>query len=246
MSFFAIIPARYASTRFPGKPLTFIKGQSMINRVYHQVVKSKLVSNVAVATDDKRIFDHVKEFGNVVYTSENHKSGTDRCFEAAQILYEKWNIKKNDVILNVQGDEPFIDPLQIDGLCKCFDNKEVKIATLIKKLDNPEVISDPNIVKVVISKTGYALYFSRLPVPYLRKRENALKAKSPVYYKHIGLYSYKFETLSQITSLGQSELEVSESLEQLRWLENDYRIFTKETFQESVSVDTPEDIQKFS
>ncbi len=230
-----IIPARYASTRFPGKPLADIGGMTMIQRVYEQAVKSGVAKKVVVATDDERIFAHVKDFlGEVVMTSATHKSGTDRCFEALEKTGEEY-----DVIINLQGDEPFVQPEQLHKLAECFSDSNCKIATLIKKIKNEEDIENPNVVKLVKDINNYALYFSRRAIPYNREKEN-----SPTYFKHLGLYAYRAETLKEITSLQPSSLELAESLEQLRWLENGYKIKVAETELESIAIDTPLDLKR--
>ncbi|NMB48996.1 MAG: 3-deoxy-manno-octulosonate cytidylyltransferase, partial [Bacteroidales bacterium] len=221
MEFIAIIPSRYASTRFPGKPLADMDGKPMIQRVYEQVKKA--VAEVWVATDDARIFDVVQSFGgNVVMTSPLHRSGTDRCFEA----YRK--IGKNaDVVINIQGDEPFIQPEQIDRLKNCFDSPEVQLATLVKpfrKEEGIEALFNPASPKVVINKNFEALYFSRSVIPYVRDIDQSQWLDYHVFYKHIGIYGYRADILEEIVSLPQSTLEKAESLEQLRWIENGYRI----------------------
>jgi 3-deoxy-manno-octulosonate cytidylyltransferase (CMP-KDO synthetase) len=236
-----IIPARYASTRFPGKPLADINGKPMIQRVYEQV--SKIIPDVCVATDDKRIEEVVKNFnGNVVMTSTHHESGTDRCAEAV-VLYEKMKNIKSDVVINIQGDEPFIDPIQIEQLINSF-NKKTEIATLIKKIDDIDDVDNKNRVKVVINKDANALYFSRNAIPYMRNepKENWLLKHN--FYYHIGMYGYKRDILMKICKLNKSSLEISESLEQLRWLENGYSITTSVTQIESIGIDTPDDLAK--
>lgn len=249
MKFIGIIPARYASSRFPGKPLAMIAGKSMIQRVYEQV--SKALDTVVVATDDDRIFNAVRAFsGNVVMTSADHRSGTDRCREA----YEIWNkeqFEKNqnyqpaDVIINIQGDEPFIQPEQIKAIKSCFP---ADIATLVMPYSTSDHLSDllnPNNVKAVVSSvTGNALCFSRSVVPYLRgvKQEEWLQKHQ--YYKHIGMYAYRAEILQKITALPQSKLEIAESLEQMRWLENGYTIKVAVSHTQSIGIDIPEDLQQ--
>ena len=241
MKFFGIIPARYASTRFPGKPLVVINGQTMIQRVYEQASKVKLLSKVVVATDDARIYEHVTGFGGQVeMTSELHASGTDRCFEAAQ----KLGISANDVVVNIQGDEPFISPLQIELLCTCFDNPTVDIATLVKKIANQNELENTSTPKVIINKNRDAIYFSRSIIPHLRGKEIKEWLTDTDYFKHIGIYGYRMKTLSEITKLPQSKLELAESLEQLRWIENGYKINTAVTEIESTAVDTPQDLEK--
>jgi len=242
MKIIGIIPARYASSRFPGKPLITIAGKSMIQRVYEQAKQAKSVSEVIVATDDSRIFDHVLAFGGkAVMTSESHQSGTDRCFEAIQQFD-----KTAEVIINIQGDEPFIKPEQIDLVASCFQSPANQIATLIKKINNHEELVNPNIPKVVINTKEEALYFSRHPLPYLRGKQEAEWLTQHTYYKHIGIYAYRYGALKQITALKQSPLELAESLEQLRWIENGYKINVKITDFESVAVDVPEDLKKLT
>jgi 3-deoxy-manno-octulosonate cytidylyltransferase (CMP-KDO synthetase) len=235
-----IIPARYGSTRFPGKPLVTIKGKSMIQRVYEQCIKASELSLVVVATDDERILNHVKEFGGNVYlTSTKHQSGTDRC---AEIMSHPEIVKQNfEIVINIQGDEPFINPEQINQLVHLFNNPSCQIGTLIKKINSSDDIQNPTIIKVVCSKQNKALYFSRSPIPY--KRNNPTSSFS--YYKHIGIYGYQTSVLQKITQLEQSSLEIIEGLEQLRWLENGYTIQVDETMHESYSVDVPEDLNRF-
>ncbi|MEA4852090.1 MAG: 3-deoxy-manno-octulosonate cytidylyltransferase [Paludibacter sp.] len=241
LRFVAIIPARYASTRFPGKPLVDIGGKTMIQRVYDQV--SKVLDDVYVATDDKRIFDKVRSFGGkVIMTSDAHRSGTDRCYEAFTKL-EDWF----DVVINVQGDEPFIQPEQIEALKNCFADDETQIATLVKKItdkDGVEVLFNPNSPKVVIDKQNNALYFSRSPIPYKRGSDEKNWMAEHDYYKHVGVYAYRSEVLSQIVQMPPSKLELAESLEQLRWLENGLKIKAGFTDVETVGIDTPEDLEK--
>ena len=237
----AIIPARYASTRFPGKPLVDIGGKTMIQRVYDQV--SKVLDDVYVATDDQRIFDNVRSFGGkVIMTSDAHRSGTDRCYEAFTKL-DDWF----DVVINVQGDEPFIQPEQIEALRDCFADEETQIATLVKKIterDGVEVLFNPNSPKVVIDKQNNALYFSRSPIPYKRGSDEKNWIAEHDYYKHVGVYAYRSEVLSQIVQMPPSKLELAESLEQLRWLENGLKIKAGFTEVETVGIDTPEDLEK--
>lgn len=242
MKYLGIIPARYASTRFPGKPLVDIGGMSMIQRVYEQV--KPCLDEVWVATDDKRIEEAVTGFGGqVIMTSENHKSGTDRCLEAAQKIPGNF-----DVIINIQGDEPFIQSIQIESLKKCFtDDSETCLATLVKlftKKDGIEALKNPNSPKVVLNKSGEAMYFSRSVIPFIRGLSEENWLESNTFYKHIGIYAYKLETLKSIASLPQSPMELAESLEQLRWLENGFKIKTAVTDIENLAVDTPEDLEK--
>lgn len=241
MRFIAIIPARYASSRFPGKPLIDMKGKPMIQRVYEQVKKS--VDEVWIATDDSRIYDAVQAFGGkVVMTSSEHKSGTDRIREAYSKIGHEF-----DVIINVQGDEPFIQPEQINALKNCFDSNEVELATLIKpfrKEDGFEPLFNPNSPKVVVNKKNEAIYFSRSIIPYIRDVDHTKWLDNHVFYKHIGMYAYRVDVLNEITELPQSSLEKAESLEQLRWIENGYRIKVGYTEVETIGIDTPQDMEK--
>ncbi|OPZ97820.1 MAG: 3-deoxy-manno-octulosonate cytidylyltransferase [Bacteroidetes bacterium ADurb.Bin408] len=238
MKILGIIPARYASTRFPGKPLALIAGKTMIQRVYKQVLKAKCLSNIIVATDDERIFDHVVSFGGqAVMTSKHHSTGTERCLEASKKLSPH---NEFDVIINIQGDEPLINPIQIDKLAACFKINETQIATLGKALTEDEDKNNPNIVKLVTDKAGKALYFSRYPIPYIREKE----PDGMVFYKHLGLYAFNKGVLDDICNLKPTLLEKAESLEQLRWLENGYCIRVVFSDSESLAVDTPEDILK--
>ncbi|MDF2478599.1 MAG: 3-deoxy-D-manno-octulosonate cytidylyltransferase [Sphingobacterium sp.] len=239
MKFLGIIPARFASSRFPGKPLVDIEGQTMIQRVYEQVKQSKKLSKVIVATDDQRIVEEVLSFGgNVVMTSETHQSGTDRCAEVIT------NDNEYDVIINIQGDEPFINPEQIDLLAACFENPQTKIATLVKKIDSMDELFNLNIPKVVRNIHGEAIYFSRQTIPFLRGIEQGQWLKEQTFYKHIGIYAYQVDTLRALTQLPVSGLEEAEALEQLRWIENGYAIQTAVTTHETVAVDTKEDLDK--
>ena len=234
-----IIPSRYASTRFPAKPLVGIAGKTMIQRVYEQASKSAKLSEVIVATDDQRIFDHVKAFGgNVMMTSTSHQTGTDRC---AEVLFKMTDV---DVVINIQGDEPFIHPEQIDQLAALFEQEETEIATLVKQIEVSEDLLSNTVVKVVKSKLGKAIYFSRHPIPYLKGIEQKDWLKSAPYFKHIGMYGYRSDTLKSIAQLEQTPLEKAESLEQLRWIENGFSIQLAETEHESNSVDTPEDLDR--
>ena len=241
MKILGVIPARYASTRFPGKPLADIGGKSMIQRVYDQAKKCEFLEKVMVATDDEQIFAHVESFGGeVVMTSATHKSGTDRCAEVAKIY-------KNDfeVIINIQGDEPFVDPSQITTVCRAFSDFDVMISTLIKKIDSTDDLVNVNIPKVVIDKSGFALYFSRTTIPFNRgSQENREWLNFTTYYKHIGMYGYRTDVLLKLAKLPEGSLEKAESLEQLRWLENGFRIKTAVTDIETIAIDTPEDLLK--
>ena len=242
LHFAGIIPARYASSRFPGKPLVMIGNKTMIQRVYDQACKT--LEDVWVATDDKRIFNAVSEFGGrAIMTSTEHLSGTDRCAEAVdKITFETG--EKTDVIINIQGDEPFIKPEQISLLMNCFMDDTVELATLIRIVEPGEDIFNPNQPKVIIDYKGDAIYFSRAAIPYLRDTEKSDWSKHQSYYKHLGLYAYKTETLKKITLLPRSFLEISESLEQNRWIENGYRIRTSVTEWESIGIDTPDDLER--
>ncbi|HXP49277.1 MAG TPA: 3-deoxy-manno-octulosonate cytidylyltransferase [Bacteroidia bacterium] len=241
MKAIGIIPARYASTRFPGKPLVVIQGKTMIHRVYEQASKCSSLGSVVVATDDERIYKEVESFGgNVVMTAEHHKNGTERCVEALQ----KKNKANWDVIVNIQGDEPFIYPEQIDKVVACFKNKEVQIATLAMALENEKDLHNPSIIKVVRKQNGEALYFSRSPIPFARDAKGADWTDKHGYLKHIGLYAFRTDIIEKLVALPPSSLELAESLEQLRWLENGYPIYVDLTKQESISIDTPEDLKK--
>ncbi|MGB0930915.1 MAG: 3-deoxy-manno-octulosonate cytidylyltransferase [Chitinophagales bacterium] len=245
MSAIVLIPARYASTRFPGKPLADIGGKSMVQRVYQQAQKANSVSGVYVATDDLRIQKHVEEFGGkVIMTASTHQSGTDRCAEAIQKLKAESNGNLvADIIVNIQGDEPFIQPEQIDALVQLFENETTEIATLIKPIEVEAVLWDVNKPKVVRGKNGNALYFSRQCIPFLRSIPKSDWLQSHTFFKHIGVYAYRSSILQQLTQIAPSLLEQAESLEQLRWLENGFSIQTTVTHFESPSVDTPEDLQ---
>ena len=245
MNFIAIIPARYASTRFPGKPLAMLGEKSVIQRVYEQVTKQL---PACVATDDERIYEHVKSFGgHAVMTRTDHKSGTDRIEEAVEKLQfaKEFEIDDNNtVIVNVQGDEPFIQPEQIQALCECFNDPTTDIATLGIKFKTLEAIKNPNSPKIILDNMGFAMYFSRSVIPYVRGKEEAEWPQSFDFLKHIGMYAYKRSILKEVTSLPQSSLEIAESLEQLRWLQNGYKIKVGETTQETIGIDTPEDLSE--
>lgn len=238
MNFTAIIPARYASTRFPGKPLALLGNKPVIQHVYEQA--TSVLNEVWVATDDDRIREAVEKFGGrVVMTRADHKSGTDRIEEAA----EKTGTQA-DVVINIQGDEPFVQPSQIKTLMQLFDNADTQIGTLGKHFENIEAVNNPNSPKIVTDKQGFALYFSRSVIPYIRgAQDNEWLSHFP-FLKHLGLYAYRREVLHEITQLPQSSLEIAESLEQLRWLENGYRIRVGLTDVETVGIDTPEDLQR--
>ncbi len=237
---FGIIPARFASTRFPGKPLASIGGVSMVERVYRQARKSNLLADVIVATDNTSIENEVKRFGGkVCLTSPEHPSGTDRCAEVLEHLDSDC-----DAIVNIQGDEPFIDPRQIDLLCSCFDDSRTQLATLVKKIASPETLFNENSPKVIIDKDGFAIYFSRHPLPFIRGASPEEWLQKHTFFQHIGIYGYTPDILRRITHLPPSSLEKAESLEQLRWLENGLKIKTAITPYETIAIDTPEDLEK--
>jgi len=238
MKTIAIIPARYASTRFPGKPLALLWGKPIIQHVYERAAEA--VEDVVVATDDERILQTVSAFGGrAVMTSADHRSGTDRIAEAARIVGTE-----ADIVVNLQGDEPFIRPQQISALVECFRSPDVQIATLATRFRTLEALENPNSPKIAVGDHGRALYFSRSVIPYVRGRERADWLASYPYLKHIGIYAFRRETLQQVTRLPQSPLELAESLEQLRWLAAGYQIAVAETEQETIGIDTPEDLEK--
>jgi 3-deoxy-manno-octulosonate cytidylyltransferase (CMP-KDO synthetase) len=240
--FCGVIPARYASSRFPGKPLAMIGNKSMIQRVYEQALKS--IDSVYVATEDERIHDAVLQFGGkVIMTSAEHQSGTDRCAEAAEKI-ASFKGNRADIIVNIQGDEPFIRPEQIDLLKSCFDDKNVEIATLIRKTRPGEDIINPNQPKVIIDTSGNAIYFSRAVIPFHRDCEPSEWANKYSFFKHVGLYAYTADALKKITSFERSNLEIAESLEQNRWIENGIKIRTAVTEWESIGIDTPDDLER--
>jgi 3-deoxy-manno-octulosonate cytidylyltransferase (CMP-KDO synthetase) len=239
MKVVGIIPARYNSTRFPGKPLAMIKGKTMIQRVCEQAWKSKL-DDVVVATDDIRIADEVLKFGGkYVMTDPRHQSGTDRCCEAVQMLEEQY-----DAVINIQGDEPFIDPRHIDLLVDMISRDDTQLASLVKRVEDAEDLFGSTKVKVVMDKTGKALYFSRNPIPFMQNVAHEKWMQKGRFYQHIGIYAYKTETLHQIAKMQPSALEQAESLEQLRWLENGLSIRMAVVAGESISIDTPDDLAK--
>ena len=245
MKTIGIIPARYASTRFPGKPLIMIEGISMIMRVYRQALKSAVLSKVIVATDDRRIFDHVKDNGGeVVMTSASHVSGTSRISEVIEILAAQ-NMTF-EVVVNIQGDEPFIDPLQINLAVSLFSNPEVQIGTLVKRIDKHEDLSNPNVVKVVVDHKGRSLFYSRSAIPYLRGIPFNEWNLHHSYFRHIGLYAYRSAVLKALVALPEAPSEIAESLEQLRWLHHGYSIYTALTDIETVGIDAPEDLLKLT
>ena len=239
MRILGVIPARYASTRFPGKPLVDIQGKSMIQRVYEQAKKTSSIEQVIVATDDQRIFDHVTAFGGeVMITSMNHRSGTDRCAEVAARFPEF------EFVINIQGDEPFIHPRQIDlTVAPLLKNSKAQIATLAKQITEIKMLHDPNIVKVICTLNGRALYFSRNPIPFVRDQQPENWLKAGRFYKHIGLYAFKNSILQEVAQLPPGRLEKMESLEQLRWLENGFSIEVSFTKEETIGIDRPEDLE---
>ena len=241
LKYIAIIPARYASTRFPGKPLAMLGGKPVIQRVWEQV--SSVVDAAVVATDDERIAQAVESFGGrAIMTSPNHKSGTDRCWEAYQKQGEEF-----DVVINVQGDEPFIAHSQLRAIMACFEDENTDIATLVKPFaeeDGLAALENPNSPKVVLDNDSCAVYFSRSVIPYLRGVEREDWLKHHTFYKHIGMYAFRRDVLGEVTALPQSTLEKAESLEQLRWLENGYKIGVGISDVETVGIDTPEDLER--
>ena len=239
MKTLGIIPSRYASTRFPSKPLSMIKGKTMIQRVWEQACKARLDA-VVIATDDMRIADEVLKFGGqYVLTDPNHRSGTDRCREALYRVEGQY-----DAVVNIQGDEPFIDPAQINQVIELISRDDTALASLAKRIDDEDELFSPNVVKVVMNQQGNALYFSRNPIPFMRNVDRGEWLQKGVFFKHIGLYAYKTETLIQIAEMQPTMLEMAESLEQLRWLENGLRIRMGITQHESLSIDTLEDLEK--
>lgn len=242
MKALGIIPSRYASTRFPGKPLIDIGGKTMIQRVYEQAKKASSLSEVVVATDDEKIFEHITSFGgNVVMTASSHESGTDRCAEVLEKINGDF-----DVVINIQGDEPFINPEQINQLCACFKDDKTDIATLIKKIDSEEELFNPNRPKVAVDKNSFATMFSRNAIPELINIEKTEWFTKQDFFKHIGIYGYRSVVLKEISQLPPSPLEIKERLEQLRWIENDYKIKVAITSFEAIAIDTPADLEKIT
>ena len=235
-----IIPARYAISRFQGKPLIDIQGKSMIQRVYQQAAKSKLLHKVVVATDDEKIFNHVKNFGGeVVMTASDHPSGTDRCWDALQQLEEDYQY-----VINIQGDEPFIEPAQIDELATVLKYGSIELATQMIAVDNYEILFDKGEVKIVLNKNNEALYFSRMVIPFIKGVDEKEWHQHHSYFRHVGMYAYRKDILEKITTFPVSSLEKAESLEQLRWIENGFTIKCVVTKYESHCIDTPEDVEK--
>ncbi len=238
MKVLGIIPSRYASSRFPGKPLIDLMGKSMIQRVYDQAKKCSAFSEVVVATDDQRIFDHVTAFGGVAaMTDENHASGTERCGEVLK-AYPNY-----DIVVNIQGDEPLIRPEQLADLIRLFEDTTVEIGTLVKKMNKEAAIRNPNRIKVVLDKDKNGIYFSRSPIPHIANTPHPDWLKKTSFYKHIGIYAWRTETLKALLKLPASDLDKLESLEQLRWIYNGYKIRTIETTVETPNIDVPEDVQ---
>ena len=246
MKFIAVIPARYASTRFPGKPLAMLGGKTVIQRVYEQAIS--ILPEAYVATDDERIFEAVEAFGGrAVMTRADHKSGTDRIEEAVEKIEEGGRRKEEGddlVVINIQGDEPFIQPSQIETLMHLFDDSTTQIGTLGKPFESMETVENPNSPKIVTDNRGFALYFSRSVIPFIRGKERGEWFGEYPFLKHLGIYAYRREVLAEVTCLPQSSLEKAESLEQLRWLQNGYRIRVGLTDVETVGIDTPEDLQR--
>jgi 3-deoxy-manno-octulosonate cytidylyltransferase (CMP-KDO synthetase) len=240
MNFIGIIPARFQSTRFPGKPLVLLNGKPIVQWVYENARKA--LTEVYVATDDERIFQAVEAFGGkAVYTSADHQSGTDRCAEAACALSQSVKV---DVVINIQGDEPFIRPGQVESLKACFETPETQIATLIKPITMAAEITNINRPKVVINEQQEAMYFSRSPIPFVRGCPPDQWLGQQSFYSHVGMYAYRYDILLELTKLPVGVLERAESLEQLRWLENGYRIKTAQTHYENIGIDTPEDLEQ--
>jgi 3-deoxy-manno-octulosonate cytidylyltransferase (CMP-KDO synthetase) len=240
MKILGVIPARFASTRFPGKPLADLLGKTMVERVYLQCKKAKRLTTIVVATDDHRILDHVKGFGgNACLTYDKHPSGTDRCCEAMELQSEAY-----DFVINIQGDEPFINPNQIDLLCSSLSN-ETELATLVQQISSMDQLLSANEVKVVLNDKGEGMYFSRSPIPFLQKTDQRDWLDHATFYRHVGLYAYRQDILKKITMLPMSPLEKAESLEQLRWIENGFKIKTVlSNTEDGICIDTPEDLAR--
>jgi len=246
MKIIGIIPARYESSRFPGKPLAMIFGKPMIQHVYENASKTDSLNELIVATDDDRIFDCVKKFGGkVLMTRKDHQSGSDRCSEVLQLLIAEKQYF--DVAINIQGDEPFVNSEQLKMIIESFEeDSATEISTLVKKIHQTNELFNPNVVKAVVNHKGDALYFSRSPIPFMRDIDQDLWIGHHTYYKHIGIYGFRTDVLQKITDLEKSSLEKSENLEQLRWLENGYQIKTKITTIENIAIDRPEDLKKIT
>jgi 3-deoxy-manno-octulosonate cytidylyltransferase (CMP-KDO synthetase) len=245
MKILGVIPARYASSRFPGKPLVVIDGKTMIRRVYEQAVKCNKLDKVIVATDNKAIYKHILSFhGNVMMTGEHHASGTERCSEVAGNL--RLAGEDYDCVINIQGDEPYIEPEQISQVAECFKDPHTQLATLIQKIQSQEELTSHSVVKVVVDRDGFALFFSRSVIPFFRGKDPKTWLSGTTYYKHIGIYGYLTSILEKIVAFPVSETERAESLEQLRWLYNGYRIKTRVTEYDSIAIDTPADLLKIT
>lgn len=241
MKTIGIIPSRYDSTRFPGKPLAMIHGKSMIQRVYEQVQKCNCLDDLVVATDSTVIAGHVRNFGGkAVMTMKTHTTGTERCHEALLLMEQKGI--SYDVVINIQGDEPFIDPYQIEQVADLFSAPHIHISTLIKRISEKKQLNDPNTVKAVTGSSGEALYFSRAAIPYVRDHDKKEIAEQVAFFKHIGIYGYRCKTLKELVALPKGSLEAAESLEQLRWLEQGYKIYAAETTADSNGIDTYDDL----
>ena len=239
MKILGIIPARFASTRFPGKPLIDLAGKTMIQRVYEQAKMASSLTEVIVATDDQRIFDVVELFGGkAIFTSDKHQSGTDRCAEVAE------KTLGFDAVINIQGDEPLINPVQIDLVASCFDNDQTQLATLVKIIKSEEDLFNFNTPKVILNKNLEAIYFSRQTIPYLNNIDTKNYLQHHTFYKHVGIYGYQTETLLQIAKLPIGKLEKAEILEQLRWIENGYKIKVAVTEHETLAIDNLNDVEK--
>ena len=247
MNVLGIIPARYDSTRFPGKPLVIIDGKSMIERVYRQAGKADRLTKVVVATDNREIFDHVKGFGGeVIMTSHEHANGTSRCEEVLETLKNNDHSIHFECVVNIQGDEPYIDPSQINSVVSLFENPDTEVGTLIKRIHSADELFNPNVVKVVFGKRKNALYFSRQAIPMHRDVPEKKWVETADYYKHIGIYGYRADILTKLVKLETGKLESAEKLEQLRWLENGFKISLQITEFESIAIDTPADLLKLT
>lgn len=243
LSVLGIIPARYDSKRFPGKPLAMIGGLSLVNRVYRQVTQVKEIRKTIVATDDDRIFDHVNDFGGMaVRTLGSHRNGTERCSEVLELLGNE----NYDLVVNIQGDEPYIDPGNLRKLIDDFSRQDIVISTLATKIKEPDSLFNPSDVKVVVDRSGFALLFSRQAIPYIRQKEQDKWTQNHSYYKHIGVYGYRSAVLKEISTLSPTPLEMAESLEQLRWIENQVPVHVVLVDHDSHAIDTPEDLLNFS